>query len=135
MDCNLVFLCFIIPSILGYSIKINPHIQTAVNTLQARGSNNSLSFSQISNSTILNAIPAQIQQSHQNELISFSITLVIFTLVFLVLAKIINQQVLTTYKLHLISVRMTRCYLILLLVVCLLLFGYEGLFSNCIHEY
>ena len=101
MDCILIFLCFIIPSIHGYSLKINPHIQTAVNTLQARGSNNTLSFSQISNATILNAIPAQIQQSHQNELISFSITLVIFTLVFLVLAKIINQQVLTTYKLHL----------------------------------
>ena len=101
MDYFLIFLCFIIPSIHGYSLKINPHIQTAVNTLQARGSNNTLSFSQISNATILNAIPSQIQQSHQNELISFSITLVIFTIVFLVLAKIINQQVLTTYKLHL----------------------------------
>ena len=72
MDCILIFLCFIIPSIHGYSLKINPHIQTAVNTLQARGSNNTLSFSQISNATILNAILAQIQQSHQNELISFS---------------------------------------------------------------
>ena len=101
MDCKLVYLCFLISSILGYNIRINPHIKTAVNTLQATGTNNSLQFSQISNSTILNAIPAQIQQSHQNELISFSIILTIFTLIFSILAKIINQQVLTTYTLHL----------------------------------
>ena len=101
MDIKLVYLCFLISSILGYQIRINPHIRTAVNTLQATGTNNSLQFSQITNSTILNAIPAQIQQSHQNELISFTIILTIFALIFSILAKIINQQVLTTYKLHL----------------------------------
>ena len=97
----LIFLCCIISSVNGYSLKINPHIQTAVNTLQAKGQNNTLSLSQISNSTILNAIPSQIHASHQNELISFSVTLVIFTIAFLVLGKIINQHVLATYKLHL----------------------------------
>ena len=71
----LIFLCCILSSVNGYSLKINPHIQTAVNTLQAKGQNNTLSFSQISNSTILNAIPSQIHASHQNELISFSVIL------------------------------------------------------------
>ena len=97
----LIFLCCILASVNSYSLKINPHIQTAVNTLQATGQNNSLSFSQISNSTILNAIPSQIHASHQNELISFSVILVIFTIAFLILGKIISQHVLATYKLHL----------------------------------
>ena len=96
----LILLCCIISSVNAYSLKINPHIQTAVNSLSAKGENNNLSLSQISNSTIFNAIPSQIHASHQNELISFSATLVIFTIAFLVLGKVINQQVLATYKLH-----------------------------------
>ena len=97
----LIFLFCLFANVYSYSLKINPHIQTAVNTLQATGQNNSLSFSQISNSTILSAIPSQIHASHQNELISFSVILVIFTIAFLILGKIISQQVLATYKLHL----------------------------------
>ena len=97
----LIFLCCILANVNSYSLKINPHIQTAVNTLQATGQNNTLSFSQISNSTILSAIPSQIHASHQNELISFSVILVIFTIAFLILGKIISQHVLATYKLHL----------------------------------
>ena len=100
MDIKIVYLCFLISNILGYQIRINPNIRTAVNTLQATGTNNSLQFSQITNSTILNALPAQIQQSHANELISFTIILSIFALIFSILAKIINQTVMATYKLH-----------------------------------
>ena len=96
----LFLLCFIISSVNPYSLKINPHIKTAVNTLSATGENNKLSLSQISNSTIFQAIPAQLASSHQNELISFSVTLVIFSVAFLILGKVINQQVLTIYKLH-----------------------------------
>ena len=107
----LIFLCCILSSVNGYSLKINPHIQTAVNTLQAKGQNNTLSFSQISNSTILNAIPSQIHASHQNELISFSVILVIFTIAFLILGKIISQHVLATYKLHLRIANLEAVYL------------------------
>ena len=107
----LIFLLCLISNVYNYSLKINPHIKTAVNTLQATGENNSLSFSQISNSTILSAIPSQIHASHYNELISFSIILVIFTISFLVLGKIISQQVLATYKLHLRVTRLESIYL------------------------
>ena len=93
-------LWFIISSVSPYSLKINPQIKTAVNTLSASGQDNKVSLSQISNSTIFQAIPQQLASSHYNELISFSVTLVIFSVAFLILGKIINQQILSIYKLH-----------------------------------
>ena len=91
---------FIISSASPYSLKINPQIKTAVNSLSANGQNNKVSLSQVYNSTILQAIPEQLASSHYNEIISFSVILVIFSIAFLILGKIINQQTLTIFKLH-----------------------------------
>ena len=91
---------FIISSASPYSLKINPQIRTAVNSLSATGQDNKVSLSQVYNSTIFQAIPEQLASSHYNEIISFSVVLVIFSIAFLILGKIINQQTLTIFKLH-----------------------------------
>ena len=91
---------FIISSASPYSLKINPQIKTAVNSLSANGQDNKVSLSQVYNSTIFQAIPEQLASSHYNEIISFSVVLVIFSIAFLILGKIINQQTLTIFKLH-----------------------------------
>ena len=93
-------LWFIISSASPYSLKINPQIRTAVNSLSATGQDNKVSLSQVYNSTIFQAIPEQLASSHYNEIISFSVILVIFSVAFLILGKVINQQILSIYKLH-----------------------------------
>ena len=96
----LFLFCLLISSASPYSLKINPQIQTAVNSLSANGQNNQVSLSQVYNSTILQAIPEQLASSHYNEIISFSVVLVIFSIAFLILGKIINQQTRSIFKLH-----------------------------------
>ena len=100
MELKPVYLCFLISHILCYQIRIDPKIKTSVNTLQAEGNNNSVQFSQITNSTILNALPAAVIQSHANKLISTSIILSIFATTFCILAIIINKTVMAIFKLN-----------------------------------
>ena len=100
MELKLVFLFFLIPHILSYQIRVDPRIKTSVNNLQAKGTNNSIKFSQITNSTILQALPEAVIQSHANELISTSIILSVFATTFCILAIIINKTVMAIFKLN-----------------------------------
>ena len=85
----------------AYNIKISPKIHTQVTNLQNRGDNNSIQFSAITNSTILQATTQQVFDTHYNELLSTSVFLSIFAVVFLILAIIINRLTLTIFKLSL----------------------------------
>ena len=85
----------------AYNLKISPKIHTQVTNLQNRGNNNSIHFSVITNSTILQATTQQVFDTHFNELLSTSIFLSVFGVVFLILAVTINKLTLTIYKLSL----------------------------------
>ena len=85
----------------AYNLKISPKIHTQVTNLQNRGDNNSIHFSAITNSTILQATTQQVFDTHFNELLSTSIFLSVFVVVFLILAITINKLTLTIYKLSL----------------------------------
>ena len=85
----------------GYNIKISPKIHTQVTNLKNQGDNNSIQFSSITNSTILQATTKQVYDTHYNELLSTSAFLSILAVVFMILAVIINKLTLTIFKLSL----------------------------------
>ena len=95
-----LFVLLLVSSVNGYNIRINPIVKTSVTSLKNQGDNNSIQFSSISNSTILQAVPQQLYQSHYNELLSTSVILVIFTLLFIILSVIINKLTLALFKLN-----------------------------------
>ena len=95
----LLVICF--SQSCAYNLKISPKIHTQVTNLQNRGDNNSIQFSAITNSTILQATTQQVFDTHYNELLSTSVFLSIFAVVFLILAIIINRLTLTIFKLSL----------------------------------
>ena len=97
-------LFLVISQSYAYNLKISPKIHTQVTNLQNRGDNNSIHFSAITNSTILQATTQQVFDTHFNELLSTSIFLSVFGVVFLILAVTINKLTLTIYK---ISLRVT----------------------------
>ena len=88
-----------VSSVYSYNIRISPRIKTSVTSLKNQGDNNSIHYSSISNSTILQAIPQQLYDSHYNELLSTSVILTIFALVFIILSVIINKLTLALFKL------------------------------------
>ena len=94
-----VLLFLLVSSVHGYIIRISPRIKTSVTSLKNQGDNNSIHYSSISNSTILQAIPQQLYDSHYNELLSTSVILTIFALVFIILSVIINKLTLALFKL------------------------------------
>ena len=94
-------LLLVISQSYAYNLKISPKIHTQVTNLQNRGDNNSIHFSAITNSTILQATTQQVFDTHFNELLSTSIFLSVFSVVFLILAITINKLTLTIYKLSL----------------------------------
>ena len=90
----------LVSSVNGYNIRINPIVKTSVTSLKNQGDNNSIQFSSISNSTILQqAVPQQLYESHYNELMSTSVILIIFALLFIILSVIINKLTLALFKL------------------------------------
>ena len=95
-----LFVLLLVSSVNGYNIRINPIVKTSVTSLKNQGDNNSIQFSSISNSTILQAVPQQLYQSHYNELLSTSVILVIFTFLFIILSVIINKLTLALFKLN-----------------------------------
>ena len=99
MEVWQVLLFLLISSVYGYNIRISPRIKTSVTSLKNQGDNNSIHYSSISNSTILQAIPQQLYDSHYNELLSTSVILTIFALVFIILSVIINNLTLALFKL------------------------------------
>ena len=94
-------LFLVISQSYAYNLKISPKIHTQVTNLQNRGDNNSIHFSAITNSTILQETTQQVFDTHFNELLSTSIFLSVFGVVFLILAVTINKLTLTIYKLSL----------------------------------
>ena len=94
-----LFVLLLVSSVNGYNIRINPIVKTSVTSLKNQGDNNSIQFSSISNSTILQAVPQQLYESHYNELLSTSVILLIFALLFIILAVIINKLTLALFKL------------------------------------
>ena len=99
----LVFL--LVSSAHAYNIRISPKIHTSVTSLKNQGDNNSIQYSSISNSTILQAIPQAIWDTHFNELLSTSVIFSIFAIVFIILSVIINKLTLAIFKL---SLRITQ---------------------------
>ena len=99
----LVFL--LVSSAHSYNIRISPKIHTSVTSLKNQGDNNSIQYSSISNSTILQALPQQVWDTHFNELLSTSVIFSIFAVVFIILSVIINKLTLAIFKL---SLRVTQ---------------------------
>ena len=66
MGFKILILLVVIQIVTPYSIKINPVLNTKVNNVKNTGDHNNIQLAQISNSTILNSIPSQVYQSHQN---------------------------------------------------------------------
>ena len=95
----------LLTSIHAYNIRISPKIHTSVTSLKNQGNNNSIHYSSISNSTILQAIPKQIYETHYNELLSTSVFLTILAVVFIILSVVINKLTLAIFKL---SLRVTQ---------------------------
>ena len=89
----------LVSSVNGYNIRISPIVKTSVTSLKNQGDNNSIQYSSISNSTILQAVPQQLYDSHYNELLSTSVILIIFALLFILLSVIINKLTLALFKL------------------------------------
>ena len=89
----------LLSSVNGYNIRISPIVKTSVTSLKNQGDNNSIQYSSISNSTILQAVPQQLYDSHYNELLSTSVILLIFAFLFIILAVIINKLTLALFKL------------------------------------
>ena len=94
-----VLLFLLVSSVNGYNIRISPKIKTSVTSLKNQGDNNSIHYSSISNSTILQAVPQQLYDSHYNELLSTSVILIIFAILFIILSVIINKLTLALFKL------------------------------------
>ena len=94
-----LFVLLLVSSVNGYNIRINPIVKTSVTSLKNQGDNNSIQFSSISNSTILQAVPQQLYESHYTELLSTSVILIIFALLFIILSVIINKLTLALFKL------------------------------------
>ena len=94
-----VLLFLLVSSVNGYNIRISPIVKTSVTSLKNQGDNNSIQYSSISNSTILQAVPQQLYDSHYNELLSTSVILIIFALLFIILSVIINKLTLALFKL------------------------------------
>ena len=95
----------LLTSIHAYNIRISPKIHTSVTSLKNQGNNNSIHYSSISNSTILQAIPQAIWDTHFNELLSTSVIFSIFAIVFIILSVIFNKLTLAIFKL---SLRVTQ---------------------------
>ena len=91
----------VISQSFAYNLKISLKIHTQVTNLQNRGDNNSIQYSAITNSTILQATTQQVFDTHYNEVLSTSVFLSIFAVVFMILAIIINRLTLTIFKLSL----------------------------------
>ena len=89
----------------SYNIKISPKIHTSVTNLKNQGDNNSIQFSSIANSTILQATTQQVYDTHYNELLSTSAFLSILAVVFIILSVVINKLTLAIFKL---SLRVTQ---------------------------
>ena len=100
MELKTLLVLILVSNIHCYNIRVDPRIKTSVNNLQNKGSNNSIKLSQITNSTIFQALPEAILTSHSNELISTSIILSAFAIVFCILSAIINKIVLSVFKLN-----------------------------------
>ena len=94
-----ILLFFLVTSVYSYNIRISPRIKTSVTSLKNQGNNNSIHYSSIQNSTILQAIPQQLYDTHYNELLSTSVILTIFAVVFIILSVIINKLTLAIFKL------------------------------------
>ena len=89
----------------SYNIRISPKIHTSVTNLKNQGDNNSIQFSSITNSTILQATTQQVYDTHYNELLSTSVFLTILAVVFIILSVVINKLTLAIFKL---SLRVTQ---------------------------
>ena len=98
---NTLLIIIIIPSVLNYSIKINPVLNTKVQNIKNQGDGNSIQLAQISNSTILNQIPSAVYNTHINELWSTTIILWSFSITFIILSVTITRLALTVFKLNL----------------------------------
>ena len=96
----MIFVLLLVSSVSGYNIKINPIVKTSVTNVKNTGEHNSIQLSTITNSTILQALPQQLYQSHYNELLSTSVILVIFSFLFIILSVIINKITLALFKLN-----------------------------------
>ena len=96
----MIFVLLLVSSVSGYNIKINPIVKTSVTNLKNTGDNNSIQLSTITKSTILQAVPQKLYQSHYNELLSTSVILVIFSFLFIILSVIITKITLVLFKLN-----------------------------------
>ena len=101
MGIKIFILLVVTQIVIPCSIKINPVLNTKVNNVKNNGDHNTIQLAQISNSTILNSIPSQVIQSHQNELMSTTAILVSFSVVFIILSITITKQALVIFKLNL----------------------------------
>ena len=99
MELWTLLVLILVSSTHSYNIRIDPKIHTSVTNLKNQGDNNSIQFSSISNSTILQALPQAVLDTHFNELHSTSIILSIFAIVFSILSVIINKVTLSIFKL------------------------------------
>ena len=95
-----LFVLLLVSSVNGYNIRINPIVKTSVTNLKNTGDNNSIQLSTITNSTILQAVPQQLYESHYNELLSTSVILVIFAFLFIILSVIRKKLTLALFKLN-----------------------------------
>ena len=74
MELGAILVLLLVTSFLqshSYNIKISPKIHTSVTSLKNQGNNNSIQFSSITNSTILQATTKQIYDTHYNELVNY----------------------------------------------------------------
>ena len=104
----LVFL--LVTSIHSYNIRISPKIHTSVTNLKNQGDNNSIQFSSITNSTILQATTKQVYDTHYNELLSTIVFLTILAVVFIILSVVINKLTLAIFKLNLRVTQLEQKY-------------------------
>ena len=102
----------------AYNIKISPKIHTQVTNLKNQGDNNSIQFSSITNSTILQATTKQVYDTHYNELLSTSAFLSILAVVFIILAVIINKLTLAIFKLSLAQSYSVRIQILGITIQC-----------------
>ena len=96
---SILLLCLVI-YISGYSIRIDPVLNTHVQAKRNTGNSNKIQLQSISNSTILQSLPNQVYQSHVNELIYTTIILIAFGLIFLVISGVITKISLVLFKLN-----------------------------------
>ena len=89
--------CFAL-QICGYSIRINPVVKTQVQAIKNQGNQNKIQLQNISNSTILQAVPSQLYQSHLNELYSTSAVLIVFGFLFMIISVIATNNIFTVVQ-------------------------------------